>query len=246
MRRFESDTNPHESERKLFTKRAFEIQEGFTVLVGANGTGKTTTLDIIKRQLIDNDIPVLAFDNLRDGGTTGLEGMLQHGHIGEFATGIYSSEGERIVLNLGNFAQYKLSSFIKDGVCKNDHNSIRRLLREMDGEKLPPIPPERWVLFDATDSGLSIDNIIQVKRLISAVIEDGKKNGLSIYFVVTANDYEMVAGESCFDVRLRKYVKFADYNEFRDFIIKSGEKKEQSVRVSIEAAKKKREKEEDD
>ena len=44
-----------------------------------------------------------------------------------------------------------------------------------------------WVLIDALDSGLSIDNIVDVKEnLFSLVLDDFKMSGLSVGFIVSA------------------------------------------------------------
>ena len=44
--------------------------------------------------------------------------------------------------------------------------------------------------------------------------------------VVSANEYEMARGENCFDVYNGKYIKFKDYEEYRQFILDSKEIKE--------------------
>ena len=47
-----------------------------------------------------------------------------------------------------------------------------------------------------------------------------------IYIIISANAYEMCRGEKCFDTYLCKYVNINSYEEYRDFIIKSREKKD--------------------
>ena len=56
-------------DEKLYEKRSVTFDEGVTVLVGCNGSGKTTMLYQIKDNLRENKIPFISFDNLRDGGS---------------------------------------------------------------------------------------------------------------------------------------------------------------------------------
>ena len=84
---------------------------------------------------------------------------------------------------------------------------------------------ERWILFDAVDSGLSVDNIVDLKEgLFRTILENEKEK--DVYIIVSANEYEMANNESCFDVYHGEYVTFKDYDAYRDFILKSREWKE--------------------
>ena len=79
---------------------------------------------------------------------------------------------------------------------------------------------------DAIDSGLSIDNIVDIKEyLFKTVLENNF--GKEIYILVVAKEYEMARGENCFDVRNGKYIKFKDYENYRNFVLKSKEWKEE-------------------
>jgi len=82
-------------------------------------------------------------------------------------------------------------------------------------------------LLDAVDSGLSIDYIDELKeKLFQFIIDDCKKKGIDIYFVVSANSYEMARESDCFDVYEGKYKKFKDYEEYREFILERRKIKE--------------------
>ena len=78
---------------------------------------------------------------------------------------------------------------------------------------------------DAVDSGYSIDNVIELKDLLHMIIDDAKNNGIELYIIVSANEYELAADEACLDVTNGKYLKFDNYESFRSFIIKSRKKK---------------------
>ena len=108
---------------------------------------------------------------------------------------------------------------------ENIVNVLGEVARKMgDLSRKNPKAKELWFLFDSIDSGLSIDNVIEFKeQLIPVVLENNKDK--DIYFVVSTNGYEFARGENCFDVINGECVKFACYEEYRRFILKSKEQK---------------------
>ena len=81
---------------------------------------------------------------------------------------------------------------------------------------------ELWILMDAIDSGLSIDNIIDFKKnLVDVVLEDNKDK--KVYFIVSANEYEMAYDEKCFSVQDCKYVDIKNYEDYKKLILKTRE-----------------------
>lgn len=75
-------------------------------------------------------------------------------------------------------------------------------------------------MLDAVDSGLSVDNIVDVKeQLFKTVLEYNYGN--EIYIVVSANEYEMARGEQCFDVYNGEYITFENYEDYRKMILES-------------------------
>ena len=92
---------------------------------------------------------------------------------------------------------------------------------------------------DAVDSGYSVDNVGSLKEdFFQVVLEDAKKEGIELYIVIAANEYELARGESCMDVMNGKYLTFRDYEDYRKFILNSRKRKEKRM----EAADKKMEK----
>lgn len=85
---------------------------------------------------------------------------------------------------------------------------------------------ERWVLIDAIDSGLSIDNIEEIKKLFELMEEDAKANGKELYIVVSANSYEVVRNSNGYDVNKSEYVTFKDYEDYRKFVLRSRKQKD--------------------
>jgi energy-coupling factor transporter ATP-binding protein EcfA2 len=194
MRKFEIVQAPYNKGENLYDKPIFEINPGITVLVGCNGSGKSTMLHAIKHSLDKEKIPCLSYDNLLDGGQNAKAKAGWEDNLNLLATLMTSSEGEQIVTNLGETA-VKIGRFVK-----NNQSSS-----------------ELWVLLDAIDSGLSVDNVVDLKDFFHFVLEENK--GKDVYFVISANEYELCNGEQCFDVTSCENITFADYNEYRSFIL---------------------------
>lgn len=195
MRTFKLVRDYYETGERLFERVNMEFKPGLTVLVGCNGTGKSTVLNHIRRRLDHEKISYIDFDNLSDGGINSIDRLMFHGNTTLGANMLCSSEGERIAYNIGIIA----------GTLRNKISKAKS--------------DEFWILLDAIDSGLSIDNIIDLKDLFNIIIEDNPDK--EIYIVASANEYELCREEQCFDVRLAKYITFKDYDDYRNFIIKS-------------------------
>ena len=190
-----------EDDFNIFKKKKITIKSGLTVLVGCNGAGKTTLLKQIEQNLKNKDIPVMLHNNKSDGERELKSRAALYGDFNIVAKLMMSSEGENIVSVMSEIAR-KMGDFTR----RNDNSK------------------ELWFMFDAVDSGLSIDNILEIKeQLIPIVFEHNVDK--DIYFLISTNSYEFARGENCFDVINGKYIKFADYEEYRNFILKSKEQK---------------------
>ena len=89
---------------------------------------------------------------------------------------------------------------------------------------------ELFLIWDAVDSGASIDNIIELKDFFNTIIKDQKeKNDIDVFVIVSANSYEMANGEACYDISHNKYISFNDYEEYKKFILKSRKFKERRL-----------------
>lgn len=185
----------------LYSKTKVTIESGVTVLVGCNGSGKTTLLHQIKHQLTSENIPFVYFDNVHDGGSNSTESAMFWGNRDFAIRNMISSEGEKINNNMSEIAA-----------------QCGRLM----SKTVRDYGTELWLLLDAVDSGLSVDNIVDLKEdLFNVMIEDAKSKGVVVYIVVVANEYEVARGEKCLDVYNCKYVEFKDYDDYRNFILKS-------------------------
>ena len=199
----------------LYRRINVVLEPGVTILVGCNGSGKTTFLDQLKGDLKRKRTPYLSYDNLRDGGSNAISKAGFYGDFDFLAHQVQSSEGENIDRNIGEFAG-KIGNFVYN--------------------KLKPEDKTVFLLMDAIDSGLSIDNIQSVKKdLFEFIIQDTQKRGIELYIIACANSYEMAREENCFDVYNATYIKFGDYEEYRSFIIKSRQIKNKRYGIKEDA-----------
>lgn len=226
MRVFNVDTRPY-GEEKIFSKKKIEIKPGVTVLVGCNGAGKTSLINYIENQLKYGNVPYIIFNNLIDGGSNSRSEALYNDDIQLLASLTCCSEGECIATNLVNLSK-KLAYFIKYGKTNDRFSKLNNLMKELitngDEQQSEPVK-ERWVLLDAVDSGFSIDNIIDLKEYLLKPLTELDCEG-ELYIVISANSFEMANGEQCLDVYNGKYTSFNDYEEYKEFILKSRERKE--------------------
>ena len=202
-RTFKIEREPYEYDDFVYTKEEFTFEPGVTVLVGCNGIGKTTLLKQIENQLEKQEIPFLSYDNLKDGGSTSLSKAIFYGAADLAGSLFCSSEGEAIVTNIANRAG-QIGAFFR-GEARD--------------------AKEVWIIFDAIDSGLSVDNIVELKEQLFSVIFETNQ-GKDIYIVVSANEYEMCRGEKCFDTRNGEYVEFKTYDQYRRFVLNSRKQKD--------------------
>ena len=127
----------------IYKKSNIEINPGVTILTGCNGCGKTTLLRMIKETLSSLNIPSLYYSNEVDGGSMAISANIYMDDIVTAATLMQSSEGEQIYINLGNTAS-KIGKFV------HEHKHDKEL----------------WILLDAVDSGLSIDNMLDIDEYL--------------------------------------------------------------------------------
>lgn len=191
----------HEEGYEIFKKKTCTFESGVTVLVGCNGSGKSTLLQQIEYSLRKGKIPYTFHDANKDDVRMKRDEALFYSDIDFLSISMCSSEGENI-------------SNVLYGVIKE----MGRLTKKNPDAK------ELWFLFDALDSGLSIDVIAEIKAdLFQFVIEQNPDK--DVYIIVSANGYEFANGERCYDVANCKEITFKDYDDYRKFILKSKEQK---------------------
>ena len=223
--------------------KEIEIQPGFTVLVGCNGAGKSTLLLNIQEHCKENNIPCLYYDNLHDGGSNAMSSLFYFGDYVGGADLFTSSEGESIKINIGRKST-TFNEFIQNGYVNDREYRLIQVFSGLDNNTVDVIEcKDRVFLFDAVDSGLSVDSVVEIKDLFELVIDDNKDLDRNIYIVIAANEYELARNVNCFDVNAGKYIKFLDYEDYRSFIIKSRVLKEKRIEKQAEWREKQKSKE---
>ena len=218
--------NPYDEGFSTCRRKEVEFKPGLTVLVGCNGSGKSTMLKNIKDELHKKKIPMFFYNNEHDGGSNSIGESIFLGNVSFAATAWTSSEGENISLNLSKIAS-KWRNFILTGEVNDWSTKFTKSLRtacEIDDKKTTS--KKRFILLDAMDSGYSIDNVIEMKSLFDLVLEDSEKMGMETYIIISSNEYELACDTDCFDVTEGKYINFSSYEDFKKFILHTRKKKE--------------------
>lgn len=198
-RTFSIEKYPFDDSTQIFKKSKITLNSGVTILVGCNGIGKSTLMRRIKSALNNENIPVFMYDNLTEGNGYARTKSAFYGQWELFSEQFSASEGEAISLNLCTVAR-EIGAFVR-----NNKNAS-----------------ELWILFDAIDSGLSIDQIREVKEdLIHFIYNYIQNDGIEPYIIVSANEYEMCIDENCFDIAEGKYRRFKTYDAYSKCVMKS-------------------------
>ena len=182
------------------------FQEGVSILVGCNGTGKSTVIKCIKKELKQNNIPFIMHDNYHENNKSNImHTALEKGQFDILSASAMSSEGENIDISLGLTLQ-TIRDFLLNGKSNDFSNIFKSIFDDNDTNK--ELSKERWILFDAVDSGYSIDNILTFKEVINIILDDSEKLGVNTFIVIAANSYEMAADLPCIDIWTGNYIKF--------------------------------------
>ena len=204
--------DPYNDNRHFCSRKSAVFREGLTFLVGCNGIGKSTLIKDIQGQLKERGTPCLVFDNL---GEEGGEGRGHH-MFGLHALGVKEAYGEKIdgmealndffSLSEGEkiFKAFR-SFFYKVRACIEEYRDFGEL----------------WLLFDAIDSGLSVNIIDEIKRSILPALRKMAPDDMQLYVIMSCNSYEMCNGYACFSVHKGKYVSIKTYGQFHKEVLGS-------------------------
>lgn len=219
----------------LYPHSTITFTPGVTVLTGCNGSGKSTLLNILQGQFRKDNTPFYSLDNQKDGGTSAMSESIYFGDSMLAASMAFASEGEQILAVINHTAS-KLYRFFTYG---DNGSSVDRLSAAIEGKNPDeeikkkmegnPHGNERWLFFDACDSGLSIDNVIDIKNFFQFLLQENKN--FDVYIVVSANEYEMADGMKCLNVSRMAYEEYKTYAEYKKAILKSRKKKEKRLEL---------------
>ena len=209
--------------RQIYKKGTIDIQPGITVLIGCNGSGKTTILNEIKESA--NKIPTYFYNNLTDDCRDRAFFSQDFDLVSQL---FCSSEGECITIKLLNKVE-EIAYLLKNGKKKKSalEEAFSSIINESDKPK-EEIVKDRILLFDAVDSGLSIDQVRDLKNYFFKQLLDVYDNE-HLYIIVSANEYELCRDYPCFNVTDGKYVTINSYEDYTKEILKTREYKEKQI-----------------
>lgn len=187
----------YDVEEELFSYDFFELDKGITILVGCNGSGKTTLIHQIQQFATKNNIFWFSYDDVVHGRDAAMQIMLED-DIDQLGQLYMSSEGERVNKNFSN-RMYKFGKFVKDS------GDVKDYIFTIDGY----------------DSGTSIDMVDDLIDFFNMLLEDFKERHKNLYIVMSTNQYEPCIENTCLDVTTGDIIEFRNYNEYREFILKS-------------------------
>lgn len=220
---FKIEREPYEEGQKIFTKTKLVLEPNtISCFVGCNGSGKTTIIN----EIIDNLRKAKAKEVIADYYSNSMKKIFGKGNeenhdifyinfdkytkttfsdmdyfLNDFALA-YSSTGESIMKRFGD-----------------NMSVIGSLLRALHDKTV-------FIFFDDCDAGTSIDMIQDIKECFNYMIADCEKNNLTYYFILTANSFELCKDLDCISVHDLTHKHFSSYNTFKNFVLKSREKKD--------------------
>ena len=194
---------------KMYEKSSVEIKPGLTILVGCNGAGKTTLIQQLKEKCKEFDIPNLSYDQRGlQSSSMLMDKMLNlDNDISGLVSMYASSEGQRIRESIYYFGR-DYQRFLK--TVKKHQNHL-------------------FFFFDALDSGLSVDNIIEFKHdCVEPIIKTCNKANKEAYILVPCNEYEMARGENCLILPDLTYKEIKNYDDYRKIVLRSRRKNDRA------------------
>lgn len=187
--------DPYEVRKYLYKNSTIELQAGMNVIIGRNGSGKTTFCQQLEKYCNSSGIPVFRYDNYTSGGDKAVSEYLFHGFIEDIAMTAFHSEGEQIYYNLG-----KQIGNIGKFVAKH------------------PTEKQLVVILDAIDSGLDIYGLDNLVNIVKTITDDCASRGTDIYFAITANNYGIIHKNQCIDINTGNSIYFDNFEDYHSFI----------------------------
>ena len=113
-RKFKIEKEPYEEGQKIFEYNNLTIEEGINILVGCNGSRKSTLLNTIKYDLETNHIPVIEYDNLHVGGSSLRQNAVLDEDFYKLSVMIDVITGKTLKFDdYANYRQFVLNSRVK-------------------------------------------------------------------------------------------------------------------------------------
>lgn len=146
-----------------------DIQKPFTILLGPNGTGKSTSLRLMKEKFKKDNIQYVMYSTSRDDVVQ--KGAPAFGNWDPYLiSAAFQSEGERMCTS---FYHWEETAMLKAIMTNTE-----------------PL----YILIDEADSGLSYDRILESLKDLRFILKSELNKNRDIHVVMTANSYELIQG----------------------------------------------------
>ena len=169
-----------------YTNKVIEINPGITILTGPNGSGKTYACRQICDFLREQNKQYIDIDLYHNNKSIG-DHYLMHGNTKALAKYFYASEGQKLY-----------DTFIDNHTVK-----IGRFIRKLKDKETK----EGYIIIDGCDSGVSPDLMMNYRDLFELILDDCKKDNITIYIIVTSNNYTLIPHYDCIWIPTMEHYK---------------------------------------
>lgn len=190
----------------------YEFDQGVTMLIGPNGSGKTSALSqldsifntsnwktIEDNDYLRNEYACYYYNNTHEQ-LSAKQRWLDSGLTRRLASSFENSEGQ----DMWDYIYYKATAIGK----------TIRTAKETNKKGI-------FILIDGLDSGLSLDKINELRtHLLDFINKKETSEDFEVYIICSANSYEMCNHYNCIDVTNQNKVIFNNYEDFEKYFIK--------------------------
>lgn len=210
-------SNPKYTKRESIPIK-YNINAGITMLIGPNGSGKTTALSQLRSLFsTQNDLvkkwnQIDKNDNIRNLYSSYLyDNVYEEKFAKERWT--YSDQMERVAQTFENSEGQDMWDFLYYKIGE---------IGKVVGKAIKDNKKGIFILLDGLDSGLSLDVINKIRKdVLEFIIETEKKRSdLEVYIICSANSYEFCNNYDCIDVTNQKHITFTNYTDYEKYFVK--------------------------
>lgn len=210
---YETKIGRRGNSEKVSKPITYNFESGVTMLIGSNGTGKSTLLKQLNSlfkernwsQISDND-------NIRDKYYCYFYDNVYEEKFAKDSWIHSSDKLERIAVTFSNSEGQDMYDYLYYKII--DIGKAVKYARSGDYKGI-------FILFDGLDSGLSLDKLEEIReKVLNFIVKEENKNEFEVYIICAANSFEFCSGYDCIDVTNQEHYIFNEYWEFRRHFIK--------------------------